>query len=82
MDGGAAPQQTSAPSQASGGGGGATLSVAQAQQRLNEMGYNVGTPDGDMGARTANGLRAFQRANGLAVTGRLDSATMDALSRR
>lgn len=80
VDGGAAPQQTSAPSQA--GGGGATLSVAQAQQRLNEMGYNVGTPDGGMGARTVNGLRAFQRANGLAVTGRLDSATMDALSRR
>ncbi len=54
--------------------------MRQAQQRLNQLGYNVGTPDGAAGPRTAAGLRAFQQDNGLAVTGRLDAATMDVLA--
>lgn len=77
VDGGAAPSQTSIPGQ-----GGRLLSMREAQQRLNELGYNVGAPDGAGGPRTAAGLRAFQRDNGLEVTGRLDAATMDVLSRK
>ncbi|WP_458219066.1 peptidoglycan-binding domain-containing protein [Paracidovorax citrulli] len=41
----------------------------------------MGAPDGGMGPKTANGLRAFQKDKGLPVTGRLDAATTDALSR-
>ncbi|AVS61035.1 peptidoglycan-binding protein [Paracidovorax avenae] len=72
VDGGAAPSQTKA---------GASMSVREAQARLNALGYDVGAPDGGMGPKTTNGLRAFQKDKGLPVTGRLDSATTDALSR-
>ena len=75
VDGGAAPTQTSAPGQ-----GGRTLSVRDAQRRLNELGYSAGTPDGATGPRTAAALRAFQRDNGLQPTGRLDAPTMDVLA--
>lgn len=76
VDGGAAPSQTYVPGQ-----GGGAMSVRQAQQRLNELGYDVGRPDGAAGPRTQSGLRAFQRDNGLNPSGRLDAATLDALSR-
>lgn len=76
VDGGAAPSQTYVPGQ-----GGQTLSVRQAQQRLNQLGYDAGTPDGAAGPRTQAALRAFQRDNGLNPSGRLDAATMDALAR-
>ena len=72
VDGGAAPSQTRA---------GAAMSVREAQERLNAMGYNVGTPDGSAGPKTARALREFQQAQGLPVTGRLDSATAGELSR-
>ncbi|RRD43751.1 peptidoglycan-binding protein [Comamonadaceae bacterium OH3737_COT-264] len=72
VDGGAAPSQTHVK--------GPRVSVRSAQQMLNDMGYDAGSPDGKMGQRTVNALRAFQRDNGLAVTGRLDKATMQALS--
>jgi curli biogenesis system outer membrane secretion channel CsgG len=72
VDGAAAPSQTRA---------GAALSVRDAQERLNAKGYNVGTPDGASGPRTAKALRDFQKDNGLPVTGRLDTATQGALSR-
>ncbi|MCK9515233.1 MAG: peptidoglycan-binding domain-containing protein [Ottowia sp.] len=76
VDGGAAPSHTSAPGRASG-----AMSVRDAQRRLNQLGYNVGTPDGAIGPNTAAGLRAFQRDNGLQPTGRLDAPTRDALGR-
>ena len=71
VDGGAAPSQTRA---------GAAMSVREAQERLNAMGYNVGTPDGAAGPRTAAALRAVQRDNSLQPSGRLDAATQDVLS--
>lgn len=58
------------------------LSVREAQQRLGELGYDVGTPDGKIGPRTATAIRTFQRDNRLTETGRLDAATNDALSRK
>lgn len=69
VDGGAAPSQTSAPR----GGGG--MSLRDAQARLGQLGYSIGTPDGSMGPRTAAALRAFQKDAGIAQTGRLDAAT-------
>jgi len=75
VDGGAGPSRTSIPGQ-----GGKALSMREAQARLNELGYNVGTPDGSAGPRTAAALRAFQRDNGLQPSGRLDAATQDVLA--
>lgn len=72
VDGAAAPSQTQA---------GAAMSTREAQDRLNSLGYEVGTPDGAVGPRTARALRAYQKAQGLPVTGRLDTATQGALSR-
>ena len=72
VDGGAAPSQTRA---------GASMSPREAQERLNALGYNVGTPDGSIGPRTAAAIRSFQSSKGLKVTGQLDTATLDALSR-
>ncbi len=76
VDGAAPASQTSAP------GGKATtrLTLKQAQQRLNELGYDVGVADGAGGARTQNALRMYQQDQGLSVTGRLDQATMRQLS--
>lgn len=39
------------------------------QQRLNELGYNAGTPDGIYGARTRNAVATFQRINGMSSDG-------------
>ena len=72
VDGGVAPSQTKA---------GAAMSMREAQERLNGLGYNVGTPDGAAGPKTAKALREFQQAQGLPVTGKLDTATAGALSR-
>ncbi|MCP4328626.1 MAG: hypothetical protein GY791_09355 [Alphaproteobacteria bacterium] len=43
--------------------------VYQIQRGLNELGYDAGPSDGLMGARTGNAIRAYQRDNGLLVTG-------------
>jgi peptidoglycan hydrolase-like protein with peptidoglycan-binding domain len=57
------------------------MSMREAQARLNALGYDVGTPDGSAGPRTAKALREFQKSQGIPATGRLDTATQDALSR-
>jgi hypothetical protein len=75
VDGGAAPSRTYVPGQ------GGSAALRQAQQRLNEKGYDAGTPDGGMGPRTASALRAFQTDSGLPVTGKLDAATSEALAK-
>ena len=77
VDGAAAPSQTSAPGARSGN---VRMSMKQAQQRLNELGFDVGSPDGAAGPRTQNALRTFQQDQGLPVTGRLDQATMRQLA--
>ena len=57
------------------------MSTREAQQRLQDLGYNIGTADGSMGAKTVNAVRAYQRDQGLNQTGRLDGPTLDSLSR-
>lgn len=57
----------------------ATMSVADAQRKLATLGYNPGPADGSPGGRTATALRAFQKDRKLAITGKLDAATLSEL---
>ncbi|KQW30633.1 peptidoglycan-binding protein [Acidovorax sp. Root402] len=82
VDGAAPPSQTSAArAAAQNNGATAGLSLRDAQARLNELGYNAGTPDGAMGGKTTAALRAFQKDKGLPTSGRLDAATAAELAR-
>jgi hypothetical protein len=56
-------------------------SMRDAQARLNQLGYSVGTPDGMLGKRTVEQLRAFQRDRRIPVTGALDAATRTELGK-
>ena len=56
-----------------------SMSVHDAQHRLNQLGYNAGPADGVMGPATRAALLAFQRAESLPATGRVDRATIAAL---
>lgn len=49
--------------------------VMQAQVVLDRLGFTPGVIDGKMGLSTRNAIAGFQEANGLPVTGELDSAT-------
>jgi peptidoglycan hydrolase-like protein with peptidoglycan-binding domain len=60
---------------------GATVSLREAQTILNRLGYDAGTPDGQMGPRTRNALSQFQAERGIPVTGRLDATTQAELQR-
>lgn len=54
--------------------------VAASQQRLTDLGYWLGPVDGQLGSMTAHAVTAFQKAEGLPRTGRLDTATVERLS--
>ena len=58
----------------------APLTVAEAQAKLNSLGFPVGPADGQMGGRTHKALRHFQQTRGLPQTGELDAPTIQALS--
>ena len=49
------------------------------QETLRDFGYTPGPSDGMMGFSTASALRAFQRQEGLRVTGRANPETLAAL---
>jgi peptidoglycan hydrolase-like protein with peptidoglycan-binding domain len=57
----------------------ATQDVKKAQEGLKNKGHNPGSMDGVIGPQTRQAIRAFQNANGLKVTGRLDSETAEKL---
>jgi peptidoglycan hydrolase-like protein with peptidoglycan-binding domain len=57
------------------------MSVADAQRKLAALGYQPGPADGAMGGHTAVALRAFQKDHNLAITGRLDPATIAELAK-
>lgn len=61
--------------------GSSGAAVRQLQQRLKTAGFNPGGVDGRFGARTDAAVRAFQRANKLAVDGKAGTKTMQALQR-
>jgi peptidoglycan hydrolase-like protein with peptidoglycan-binding domain len=54
--------------------------VKALQKRLRDLGYaSVGAPDGTFGTKTVGALSQFQAHEGLAVTGKYDDATRQAL---
>lgn len=53
--------------------------VKTMQGKLNNAGYNCGTPDGKFGSGTDTAVRNFQRAKGLTVDGKAGKATLSAL---
>lgn len=53
--------------------------VTKLQNRLNELGYNCGTPDGAFGPATQNAVAKFQADNGLVADGIVGPSTFDAL---
>jgi len=59
------------------GGGGSV--VSQVQQRLAQGGYYRGAIDGVIGDRTRSAIRAYERASGLPVDGRIDQALLSRL---
>ncbi|NUS73806.1 MAG: N-acetylmuramoyl-L-alanine amidase [Corynebacteriales bacterium] len=55
--------------------------IRSLQERLLEIGYNVGRPDGVFSQRTADAVRSFQRECGLPPDGVVGPETMRALRR-
>jgi hypothetical protein len=58
----------------------ATMTLKQAQEKLNAQGFPVGAPDGVMGPRTRSELKRFQKSRGLPESGVLDQATIAAFN--
>jgi peptidoglycan hydrolase-like protein with peptidoglycan-binding domain len=54
--------------------------VLEAQKKLNDAGYNVGTPDGKIGPHTRTAIRKYQQDKNLTVTGKLDESTLSNLN--
>ena len=53
--------------------------IAEMQQALSDLGYDPGPVTGDMSFKTRASLIAFQRDTGLATTGQIDVATLEAI---
>jgi septal ring factor EnvC (AmiA/AmiB activator) len=53
--------------------------VDAAQEALTKLGYGPLTSDGQMGRKTRQAIEAFERTQGLTVTGELGSTTVQAL---
>jgi peptidoglycan hydrolase-like protein with peptidoglycan-binding domain len=78
------PQPSPAPqprtSQPDAGGTNAEgMTVFELQERLNELGYKVGTVDGVMGPKTVEALKKYQGENKLNPSGAIDPDTMKKL---
>jgi len=71
---------TPALGQADAGSSNKTL-ITRAQALLNKLGYDVGTPDGEMGERTREGIKSFERRNGMAETGEVTVPLVTKLER-
>jgi His-Xaa-Ser repeat protein HxsA len=53
--------------------------VLRVQMALSMKGYHPGSFDGVLGPQTRAALQTFQRDHGIPATGRMDTATLDAL---
>lgn len=53
--------------------------VYKIQRILQDLGYNIGSPDGLLGEKTKTAIKKFQTDNRLKVTGNIDQDTKDAL---
>lgn len=56
------------------------VTVADLQKALNELGFGPLQVDNKSGPKTEGAIRAFQKANGLAVTGKPDTKTRQAIT--
>ncbi len=56
--------------------------IKQAQAQLKQRGFYAGEPTGKLDTQTRDGLRRYQEAEGLKVTGTLNAAPPFILSRR
>ncbi len=52
------------------------MTVFEMQERLNELGYKLGSVDGVAGPRTVEALKKFQSDNKLSPTGTIDADTI------
>ena len=52
------------------------MTIFEMQERLNELGYKLGTVDGVSGPRTVEALKKFQSDNKLPPTGAIDPETI------
>ena len=55
------------------------MTTFELQERLNQLGYKLGTVDGVLGPRTVEALKKFQSDNNLSATGTLDVQTIKKL---
>ena len=58
-----------------------SMTIAELQRRLAELGYKPGPADGKAGQRTTNALKKFQHDHKLPVTGVLDAETIRVLQK-
>ena len=56
-----------------------TAIVKIVQQKLNENGYDCGTPDGMAGSKTTEALMAYQKKNGINVNGVITDELLEAM---
>ena len=78
---GASVQSSQAAGPSSNPAANANMSVRDAQIKLNQLSYNVGAPDGQLGRNTVAQIRSFQRDRRLTINGQLDQATMNELAK-
>ena len=57
-----------------------TRMIRRAQRKLDRLGYDAGSADGDMGWKTRNAVRKFQADQGIAVNGQVDRELLDAMN--
>ncbi|MGZ5915729.1 MAG: peptidoglycan-binding protein [Methyloceanibacter sp.] len=55
--------------------------ITRAQALLKKLGYDIGTPDGEMGDRTRDAIKSFERRNGMAETGEVTVPLVTKLER-
>lgn len=56
--------------------------VKELQENLNALGYSCGTANGSYGVKTANAVRAFQKANNLTQDGIAGPKTLEAIDQK
>jgi hypothetical protein len=56
-----------------------SAAIAQVQNRLNSMNYDAGRVDGKMGNQTIKALRAYQRAEGKKIDGKINDDILRSL---